>query len=176
MPKPVKTKKPTANALKVKADMERVRHSIKEALTKRGREGRCTASRTGNHREKGPCERFAMAGGSVCYVHGGNAPQVKRAAKKRLLAEVDPTIARLMEIRDQNMHMPSALGATQAILNRTLGKVGETPKEAGIGKFTINIGVALGSVKSVVEVVPQGAIEGEVADEDDAGEDDAGDE
>lgn len=42
---------------------------------------RCTATSnaTGNR-----CRRSAILGGTVCYVHGGRAPQVKAAAERRL--------------------------------------------------------------------------------------------
>ena len=54
------------------------------------RSQRCTATnRTGN-----PCKRQAIIGGTVCASHGGRAPQVQRAAARRLalgeaLAELD---------------------------------------------------------------------------------------
>jgi hypothetical protein len=41
------------------------------------------------------CRRAPIAGGSVCRHHGGGAPQVKRAAKLRLLELIDPAIAGL---------------------------------------------------------------------------------
>lgn len=46
------------------------------------------SSRTGK-----PCKREAIKGGAVCRSHGGGAPQVKAAAKLRLLALVDPALA-----------------------------------------------------------------------------------
>lgn len=44
---------------------------------------RCTAhsSRTGK-----PCQKWPIAGGTVCRSHGGAAPQVQEKAKKRLSA------------------------------------------------------------------------------------------
>ena len=41
------------------------------------------------------CKRHAIAGGRVCSMHGGKAPNVIAAAKIRLAALVDPTILRL---------------------------------------------------------------------------------
>jgi hypothetical protein len=38
------------------------------------------SSQSGN-----PCQRAPIQGGAVCYTHGGAAPQVKKAAAKRLL-------------------------------------------------------------------------------------------
>src|SRR5579862_9906844 len=39
------------------------------------------------------CARHAIAGGGVCAMHGGSAPQVREAARQRLLALVDPALA-----------------------------------------------------------------------------------
>lgn len=46
---------------------------------------RCSArsSRTGN-----PCKNYAIVGGKVCNYHGGAAPQVREAARKRIAAMV----------------------------------------------------------------------------------------
>lgn len=41
---------------------------------------RCTARRTNGQ----PCRAWAIHGGYVCVAHGGAAPQVKRAAQRRL--------------------------------------------------------------------------------------------
>lgn len=51
---------------------------------KRREDGRCAAMLKGRDI---PCKRFAMAGQAVCAVHGGRAPQAKRAAAKRLATE-----------------------------------------------------------------------------------------
>lgn len=44
---------------------------------------RCAAT----NRQGLRCGRFAMAGTTVCDVHGGKAPQVRRAAERRLATE-----------------------------------------------------------------------------------------
>jgi hypothetical protein len=51
---------------------------------------RCRATaRTGE-----PCKRFAIAGGTVCPSHGGSAPQVKAAARKReIVAQAQAVVA-----------------------------------------------------------------------------------
>jgi hypothetical protein len=82
---------------------------------------RCTAKRHGTNI---PCRRWAIIGGYVCVKHGGLTPQVREAAKQRLLQMLDPTLARLAELRDQDEHPPTALGACVQILNRTLGPAG----------------------------------------------------
>lgn len=43
-----------------------------------------------------PCHKAPIRGGTVCWKHGGAAPQVQRAAKLRLLDLVDPAIAGLL--------------------------------------------------------------------------------
>lgn len=54
---------------------------------------KCTAksARTGE-----PCKLNAITGGNVCQVHGGRAPQVKEAARRRhlerILALCDPAL------------------------------------------------------------------------------------
>lgn len=54
---------------------------------------RCTArsTRTGE-----PCKRPAMLGGNVCRSHGGNAPQVKAKAQRRLQQAADALVQRLL--------------------------------------------------------------------------------
>lgn len=44
----------------------------------------CTANRTNGQ----PCKGQAISGATVCRVHGGSAPQVIEAARRRLLAMV----------------------------------------------------------------------------------------
>ena len=56
-------------------------------------EVRCTArsSRTGER-----CKKAAMLGGNVCRSHGGNAPQVKAKAQRRLQQAADALVQRLL--------------------------------------------------------------------------------
>lgn len=43
-----------------------------------------------------PCEKFAIRGGTVCYYHGGRAPQVRAKAAERVVEEeVRQTLASL---------------------------------------------------------------------------------
>lgn len=81
---------------------------------------KCTAKAksTGN-----PCQRDAIAGATVCQVHGGSAPQVREAARRRLLELVDPALgvlARAVRKRKDPKWEPNPveLAACREILNR----------------------------------------------------------
>jgi len=67
-----------------------------------------------------PCTQSAIKGGTVCRMHGGSAPQVREAAKLRLLAMVDPALAALHEIvADKDpVARQQRLGAARDILDR----------------------------------------------------------
>ena len=118
---------------------------------------------TGVHGPKRPCDRFAINGLNVCYVHGGGTKAAKEAARKRLLNELDPTISRLVEIRDQNEHLPSALGAATHIMNRVMGKPDAVDKDKGGGKPTIVIGVNIGGIpKKQLALTTDTDIEGDI--------------
>lgn len=45
------------------------------------------SSRTGEQ-----CKSYAIIGGDVCVTHGGSAPQVREAARKRILRMVDDAL------------------------------------------------------------------------------------
>jgi hypothetical protein len=66
-----------------------------------------------------PCKAQALAGGRVCRVHGGAAPQVIAAARQRLLMASDPVAARLIQIaRSTKTEDRDAIVAIREILNR----------------------------------------------------------
>lgn len=80
----------------------------------------CTAT----NRSGKQCGRQAIAGGNVCPVHGGAAPQVKKRAEQRLAALVDPAIERLRRlVRSKSDSV--ALGAVKDVLDRN----GYKPKD-----------------------------------------------
>lgn len=54
----------------------------------------CTARR----RNGTQCLNYAMKGAKVCRMHGGSAPQVRRAAQVRLLMQADNLMAALLKI------------------------------------------------------------------------------
>jgi hypothetical protein len=77
----------------------------------------------GKTSKKKPCKAHAIAGGTVCRVHGGSAPQVMQAARVRLLAAADPLIARLLQIglargKDRKVEPQHSLAAIREALNR----------------------------------------------------------
>lgn len=51
---------------------------------------RCSAksSRTGE-----PCKKYAIVGGTVCDTHGGRAPQVREAARRRIESMVPDALS-----------------------------------------------------------------------------------
>ena len=66
-----------------------------------------------------PCKRPAIAGATVCRVHGGAAPQVREAARLRLLALVDPALATLARaVRGKGKPTAVEIRAATEILNR----------------------------------------------------------
>lgn len=67
----------------------------------------------------------------MCRWHGGAAPQVKRAAMERLRALQDPAIDRLARLIAQEEFPTVAYAASRDILDRTLGKPGESLQVTG---------------------------------------------
>lgn len=76
-----------------------------------------------------------MAGGRVCRVHGGSAPQVIAAARQRLLMASDPVAARLIEIAKSKRTDPKdAIVACREVLNRAGVSAQPVPESAGTGQ------------------------------------------
>lgn len=66
------------------------------------------------------CRRAAVPGATVCRVHGGGAPQVRRRAQLRLAELVNPALAQLARelINDTTGTPMSRLRAIENILDR----------------------------------------------------------
>lgn len=89
--------------------------TMKPDPSKPGPVNRCKAHKTNGS----PCNNSPIRGSTVCRVHGGSAPQVKRAAFVRLLMEADPAAAELISIY-KNKKNPIAirLRAIESVLDR----------------------------------------------------------
>jgi len=77
--------------------------------------GQCTAKSKSSGNQ---CTKQAIPGGSVCYYHGGAAPQVKRSAALRLAALVDPAIGVLDRSMKKEADPRVALMAARDVLDR----------------------------------------------------------
>lgn len=79
-------------------------------------DGKCSARR---HSDGKPCQRPAVRGATVCAAHGGNAPQIKNAAHKRLDQAADVLVQRLLNFAlDSDTSDNVALQAVIAALDR----------------------------------------------------------
>src|SRR5258708_39483841 len=83
----------------------------------------CTAT----NRQGQQCRRNSIAGGGVCPMQGGTAPQVRAAAKARILDLVAPALGVIRRsMSDYKEDRRSALAAARDILDRA-GIKGEQP-------------------------------------------------
>lgn len=75
----------------------------------------CTAKR----RNGSQCLNYAIKGATVCRMHGGSAPQVRRAAQVRLLMSADNLMAALLKIAlDEKQPVQARLIAIRDGLDR----------------------------------------------------------
>ena len=78
---------------------------------------RCKAT---SKQTKKRCRKQAIYGGTVCRMHGGAAPQVKKKARERLNDLVDPAIKRLkLAVEENTSSSTVAVTAAKDILDRT---------------------------------------------------------
>lgn len=81
---------------------------------------KCTAKK----RNGEPCNRWALRGGLVCQVHGGNLPVVKKAAEQRVaeareaIIELVPKAVRRLETSLEAESETVVLAAAKEILDR----------------------------------------------------------
>jgi hypothetical protein len=121
-----------------------------------------------------PCRNHPIKGGWVCEKHGGSIKVVRNRANKRLLAMAEPALIRLNELAHQSTHLPTALGAVEAILKRAGGNALGVPHATEADtRPVINIGIKVGGIDTPKPEIKVGilpattpAIEGEVAHED----------
>jgi hypothetical protein len=104
---------------------------------------KCSAksSRTGE-----PCRREAISGGTVCYMHGGAAPQVKRSAAARLAALIDPALGALQDSLDKAADPRVRLMAARDVLDRNLGKAKERHEVTGPDGAAIDLNVSASEI------------------------------
>jgi hypothetical protein len=62
------------------------------------------------------CKRHPIPGGSVCFIHGGGAPQVKQKAMERLMKLQNPAIDRLGQLIAQETLPTVAYAASRRSL------------------------------------------------------------
>jgi len=84
---------------------------------------KCTARK----RNGEPCKAMAARGANVCRVHGGSAPQVKKAARRRLDNAADALTARLLGFALDN-GVPDAIAL--AAIRDALDRAGMSAKTA----------------------------------------------
>lgn len=82
----------------------------------------CTARTTAGN----PCQRPPVSGATVCWHHGGNAPQVVAAARRRLMAASNNMAVLLMRIAEDET-TPAAVRV--AAIKDVLDRAGVTVKQ-----------------------------------------------
>lgn len=75
----------------------------------------CTATTSAGN----PCRAAPVTGATVCWHHGGAAPQVRRKAEERIAAAADPAAAKLVELMSSRKVPYSVqLAAAKDLLDR----------------------------------------------------------
>lgn len=89
----------------------------------------CTAK---GKRKGGRCGNDAIKGGSVCRMHGGAAPQVRKKAQERLAAMVDPALGVLSyAMSKKSKSLRDAITAAKDVLDRAGHKPTEKHEHGG---------------------------------------------
>ncbi len=92
------------------------------------------------------CKKQAMKGQTVCGSHGGQAPQNKAAAARRLLESIDPAAAELVRIALKGKTERDRLTAIKELFERA--GFGEAKRIQAEGELTITInGVDLNDLR-----------------------------
>lgn len=115
------------------------------------------------------CTRARVKGAAVCPSHGASAPHIKRAAQRRLLELVEPTMARMEELSKQSDHLPTARHAAKDLLDRAgVGENLKTAAQKGTTAVQVVFGSGMaGALGIAVKTIPadDDAIEGDVVEE-----------
>jgi len=128
----------------------------------------CTARK----RNGDPCGNAAMNGSTVCRMHGGAAPQVKRRAQQRILEASDKAAAHLVAMMQDKTIPPAVqLAAARDLLDRA-GLAGKQELE-----LSANVSVSVwDNIEGLtIDVYEDGdddpnVIDAEVVEDDDAAE------
>lgn len=106
------------------------------------------------------CKKYAIRGATVCGSHGGRAPQVKRAAAKRVIVEqatklglsdgqpIDDPVGALMDLGGEAVALVTALKSHVAELER----VGTTPGRWG-EQVKPEIAAYLGAIREAERIL-----------------------
>lgn len=86
-----------------------------------------------------PCKSLAVLGSTVCRMHGGSAPQVKKAAGDRLALMVDSLISEMYRIAISDKSSAVRVQAAKDLLDRAGLKPKERVEMASIQQFTLRI-------------------------------------
>jgi hypothetical protein len=83
------------------------------------------------------CKRRPIRGGFVCKIHGGGSPQVKQKAEERLREMIDPALAKLLKLVQQDKVPAVALGAVRDVLDRNqVGTEKPAAPQVNVNVFT----------------------------------------
>lgn len=77
------------------------------------------------------CRQRPIIGGAVCVAHGGRAPQVRKAARERLAAMVDPCLTELFRIALHGESDAVKLAAIKDLLDRAGYKAKDQVETSG---------------------------------------------
>jgi len=100
---------------------------------------------TARNREGNPCRAAPVVGATVCWHHGGAAPQVRRKAEERLLRYSDVLVRELLKIATSADNEAVRLAAVRDALDRIgLGRAREIdivvkPWEKNIGDLIVDL-------------------------------------
>ncbi len=104
----------------------------------------CTAETSGKWGPIRRCEQACVTGMQVCYMHiKGSKKTAILKAKRRLVHELEPTISRLVELRDQNEDLKVALGASLKLKDAVMA---DEKKDSGKPIRKLVIGLAIGAL------------------------------
>jgi hypothetical protein len=118
---------------------------------------RCIAD---NKNGTGRCRRWAIKGGSVCWHHGGSAPQVRQAAARRLESAIDRLLAALLHIAEDE-DQPAAVRV--AAIKDALDRAGFGARDR---ELTINLRKFEDNIEGIfVDVVSDDIVDAQVVED-----------